>query len=139
MEKGKWLPGGEYLKLVNQAYGIGDMFLADYYAIVRESVRESDSKMTGKEEVYLGYVYKTADGKYEKYYISGGIENAARFICSSDDDKLLCGSDDYPLLCSIGDYLDLIQCEDGVKDKLIAELKKYQGAVGRPEFELWRK
>ena len=128
---------GSYVKLDSQAYCIENLFMENYYIRVRDCVRSSIAKMSGNEDVYLGYIYKTDDGKYEMYYVSGGIKNAAKFICSSADNKMLCNSDDHPLLCSIGDYLDLIRSEEGVKERLIKELKKYQGKRERPEFDKW--
>lgn len=126
---------GDYVKLDGRVYCIEHLFMDEYYINVRNMVRSTPAKMTGRESMYLGYIYKTNDGKYEKYYISGGINNVARFICSSEDNKMLCNSDDYPLLCSIGDYLDLIRSGEEVKKLLVMELKKYQDGEERPDFE----
>jgi len=126
---------GNFIKLCNQAYCIEDLFREDYYAKVRNCVMGTSAKLTGREESYIGYIYKMPDGKYDKYNIVGGICNAARFICSCDADKMLCTSDDYPLLCTIGNCVDLISGEASAKECLLEEVKEYQDKKVYPIFE----
>lgn len=125
---------GDYIKLDGKPYCIEKLFLEDYYTKVRACVRDSIAKLTGKEDVYLGYIYKGSDGKYERYFIVGGLENVALFICSGEENKLLCNDSDFPLLCSMGEYLDLIKSDEDVKNELLYYLKKYQRKKERPTF-----
>lgn len=125
---------GDYVKLNGSVYNIESLFLDDYYTKVRSCVRSSMARMTGREDMYIGYVYKGKEGKYKKYYITGGVENIARFICSSVSNKMLCNDRDLPLLCAMGDYLDLIKSDTDVKEELICCLKQYHNKKERPLF-----
>lgn len=125
---------GEYVKLNNEAFCIENLLSENYYVKIRACVRSSIAKITGYEDVYLGYIYKGNGRRYQTYYLCGGLENVARFICSSDENKMLCNELDHPLLCSVGTRLDLIKCEDGVKEKLQYYINQYRGERERPSF-----
>lgn len=55
--------------------------------------------------VVIGCVYEQ-DGRYTKHYLKPAPDNIARFICSSDKDKLILNWDDYAVACTMGKFLD---------------------------------
>ena len=94
------------------------MVIGEYYAEVRELVRNSRAELTLTEGVLQAYRYIDNSGAYQKYYIPSCIEDVAGFICSDHSNKLICNGGDEPLLCTMGRYIDLIKAKEPVVEEL---------------------
>jgi len=82
-------------------------FINEIVASCREKVRNSHSMSFDlEEECYRGIVYEP-NGFYHLYYLEKGMENIAKFICSSDKDKLITDIDDYAVLNTMGCFIDI--------------------------------
>lgn len=108
---------------------IGKIFLPPWSCDNRNMVRNAKQQgkrysLDGKEE-YTGHVYDDT-GRYKTYYLKAGMDNIARFICSSNQDKFLTSSDDLPVLTTIGKFLNLACLDDTEQKVLIALINKYQ-------------
>jgi hypothetical protein len=104
---------------------IENLFCSPVVKNCREVVRcsNANAKLIENEQ-FIGIIYEI-DGHYSKYYLENGLENLARFICSSDKDKLITNMSDYAVLNTIGKYIDLAaNCIN--LSSFIKILKKYQ-------------
>ncbi|MBQ7067147.1 MAG: hypothetical protein IJN92_10050 [Lachnospiraceae bacterium] len=109
---------------------IGKIFLPPWTCDNRNMVR--NAKQQGKRysldsnEEYIGHIYDDT-GRYKTYYLKAGVDNIARFICSSDRDKFLTSNNDSPVLNTIGKFLDLACLDETEQKALITLINKYQG------------
>lgn len=86
---------------------IGDMFCSVVTLENREKVRTSLSTWVPIEgDLIYGCIFES-DGRYRKHWLRYSPDNIARFICSSEKDKILCDGSDYALLNTMGRYIDL--------------------------------
>lgn len=78
-----------------------------------------------KDSTFQCYTY-FPNGKYYKYYLPAGVENLARFINSSNLDKLICNSMDYPILNTQGNIIDLAAVDQTFLSNLLSYLEPLQ-------------
>lgn len=108
-------------------------FLSSIVIKCRETVRNSHSNCRlDPDERLIGHIYES-DGRYRTYYLEEGLDNIARFICSSEQDKLVTDSSDYAVLNTMGNFLDLCIPTVPIKD-LVPLLEKYQREKEVPKF-----
>lgn len=113
---------------------IENLFCSPVVRKCREIVRCSVSKVKlTEDEQFIGIIYEK-DGCYSKYYLESGLENLAKFICSSDKDKLITNTDDYAVLNTIGKYIDLVTNNINLK-LFIKVLQKYQDSKIDTKFK----
>lgn len=104
----------------------------------RDKVRMSivDNHCIKENDTVIGHVYNK-NGKYHTYYMKYTKENLAKFICSSNKDKLVCDSNDYAIFNTIGKYLDL--CNDKeLNAEILPVLLKFQNTAKDQKFEYER-
>jgi hypothetical protein len=112
-----------------------DMFLNPVQKNNRTAIRLSESStILSFDEKYIGHVFEP-NGTYTTVYLKPGLDNLARFICSSDKDKLVADRTDNAVLCTIGNYVDIAVPSVNTQ-VLLPFLQKYQGTRNYPEFEL---
>lgn len=108
-------------------------FLSSVVIQCRETVRNSQSNCKlDPDERLIGHIYES-DGRYRTYYLEEGIDNLARFICSSEQEKLVTDASDYAVLNTIGNFLDLCIPTVPIKE-LVSLLEKYQKDKEKPKF-----
>lgn len=112
-----------------------DTFLNPVQKNNRTALRGSNS-VTGLSdtESFIGYVFEP-DGHYSDLMLKPGIDNLARFICSSENDKLVADRNEEAVLCTIGSYVDLVIPSVDMK-VLLPILSKYQNTREVPTFEI---
>lgn len=93
---------------------------------------ESQGMTIYKEgDAVIGCVYRS-DGYYTKHYLKPDMDNIARFICSSDSNKLLCNSSDYAIACTMGNFIDL--AVQDFLNKILPYVEIYQEREEHPTF-----
>lgn len=117
---------------------IGNMFRNKVqtrnYALVQLARELEEHGVCVYEEggTIVGCVYEE-DGRYTKHYLVPELDNIARFICSSDKDKLLLNGSDYAIASTMGIFLDV--SVDSFTDKVLPHLRKRQREKESIRFE----
>ena len=77
-------------------------------------------------DVLIGIVYEK-DGRYRKHYIQSDPDNVAKFIYSSDKEKMITTANDWAIMNTIcGTNLDLSCADSRYTDAVLKHLIKYQ-------------
>lgn len=115
----------------------GNLLLSPWTCVNRDMVRAEKEKgityALDKDE-YIGHIY-TDTGHYTTYYLKAGIDNIARFICSSNQDKFLTSGMDRPVLTTINQFLDIACLEKDEQEILINLINQYQKSKEKITFD----
>ena len=77
-------------------------------------------------DILIGIVYEK-DGRYRKHYIQPDPDNVAKFIYSSDKEKMIITENDWAIMNTIcGTNLDLSCADSKYTDAVLEHLIKYQ-------------
>lgn len=106
-----------------------DLFLNEWTRINRNMVRAEKKKgenfSLDDTKEYIGHIYED-DGRYRTYYLTAGVDNIARFICSNQQDKFITSGDDRAVMTTIGKYIDLCCISEDERMELIRLINQYQ-------------
>lgn len=84
----------------------------------------------------IGIVYD-GDGRYQKYYISAEPNNVAKFIYSSENEKMITTINDWAIMNTIcGTFLDLSCAHQDYTDKVLKYLMQYQEKEEYQKFDM---